>query len=211
MAAQVAIKSVREISSSFFELEATCPGQCTTNGAAARALLESQQNIGIADRDRLFGYVEGGGKVILPEPQPLLTKASKVPGLDGQKMSKSYGNTISLRADPDMLSQQLRKMPTDPARVRRTDPGNPDLCPVWQFHQVYSDQAVQQWVQNGCRSAGIGCIECKGPVIDAVLAEIEIPDPGDDWREAMRRRAAPSTTRLKASASKVSTMCASAG
>jgi tryptophanyl-tRNA synthetase len=140
--------------------------------AAARALLESQQNIGIADRDRLFGYVEGGGMVILPEPQPLLTKAAKMPGLDGQKMSKSYNNTIPLDAPPEVVEKQMRTMPTDPARVRRTDPGNPDVCPVWQFHEVYSDPSVQQWVQAGCRSAGIGCLECKQPVIDAVLAEL---------------------------------------
>ncbi len=140
--------------------------------AAARALLESQQNISLADRDRLFGYLEGGGKVILPEPQALLTKASKMPGLDGQKMSKSYGNTIPLNAEPKQVEQQLRTMPTDPARVRRTDPGDPAKCPVWQFHEVYSDDGVKQWVQEGCRSASIGCIECKQPVIDAVLAEL---------------------------------------
>jgi len=139
---------------------------------AARALLDSQQNIGIADRDRLFGYLEGGGMVILPEPQPLLTKASKMPGLDGQKMSKSYNNTIPLDASPEDVEKQLRTMPTDPARVRRTDPGNPDVCPVWQFHEVYSDPGVRDWAQQGCRSAGIGCIECKQPVIDAVLAEL---------------------------------------
>ena len=140
--------------------------------AAARALLESQQNINLNDRDRLFGYLEGGGKVILPEPQALLTKASKMPGLDGQKMSKSYGNTIPLNAKPEQVEQQLRTMPTDPARVRRTDPGDPAKCPVWEFHQVYSDDSVKNWVQEGCRSAGIGCIECKQPVIDAVLAEL---------------------------------------
>jgi len=141
--------------------------------AAARALLESQQNIGIADRDRLFGYLEGGGKVILPEPQPLLTKAARMPGLDGQKMSKSYGNTIALDARPDDVEKHLRTMPTDPARVRRTDPGDPARCPVWQFHEVYSDKKLQAWVQQGCKSAGIGCLECKAPVIDAVLAELK--------------------------------------
>lgn len=152
--------------------------------AAARALLESQQNIGIADRDRLFGYLEGGGMVILPEPQPLLTKAAKMPGLDGQKMSKSYGNTIALDASPADVEKQMRTMPTDPARVRRTDPGNPEICPVWQFHQVYSDDAVRDWVQQGCRSAGIGCIECKQPVIDAVLAELKpIQERGREYAE----------------------------
>ncbi|WP_456417918.1 tryptophan--tRNA ligase [Thiolapillus sp.] len=140
--------------------------------AAARALLESQQNINLSDRDRLFGYLEGGGKVILPEPQALLTRAPKMPGLDGQKMSKSYGNTIPLDAKPEQVEQQLRTMPTDPARVRRTDPGDPAKCPVWEFHKIYSDDTVKNWVKEGCRSAGIGCIECKQPVIDAVLAEL---------------------------------------
>jgi tryptophanyl-tRNA synthetase len=138
----------------------------------ARALVESQGNITIGDRERLFGYIEGGGRVILPEPQALLTKASKMPGLDGQKMSKSYNNTIALRDDPAKIEKSLRTMPTDPARVRRTDPGEPEKCPVWQFHQVYSDDSVRDWVQQGCRSAGIGCLDCKQPVIDAVLAEL---------------------------------------
>lgn len=140
--------------------------------SAGRALLEGQQNITVADKDRLYGYLEGGGRVLLPEPQPLLTRASKMPGLDGQKMSKSYGNTISLRADADDLSKQLRTMPTDPARVRRTDPGDPSKCPVWQFHVVYSDKTMRDWVQQGCRSASIGCVDCKQPVIDAVLEEL---------------------------------------
>jgi tryptophanyl-tRNA synthetase len=139
----------------------------------AHALLESQGNITMGDRERLMGYLEGGGRIILPEPQPLLTKASKMPGLDGQKMSKSYGNTIALRDDPAQVEKALRTMPTDPARVRRADPGDPAKCPVWQFHQVYSDQSTQAWVQEGCRSAGIGCIQCKQPVIDAVLAELK--------------------------------------
>jgi len=140
--------------------------------AAARALLESQQNLTVGDRDRLFGYLEGGGRMILPEPRPLLTHAAKMPGLDGQKMSKSYGNTIALGADLKQVEKDLRTMPTDPARVRRTDPGDPAKCPVWQFHQVYSNPAVKQWVQEGCRSAGIGCLECKQPIVDAVLVEL---------------------------------------
>ncbi|MEY6430918.1 tryptophan--tRNA ligase [Thioalkalicoccus limnaeus] len=138
----------------------------------ARALLDGQGNITIGDRERLFGYLEGSGRVILPEPQPLLTRASKMPGLDGQKMSKSYNNTIALRDDPAMIEKALRTMPTDPQRVRRTDPGEPEKCPVWAFHQVYSGDPVRAWVQQGCRSAGIGCLECKQPVIDAVLAEL---------------------------------------
>lgn len=137
----------------------------------ARALLGDQQNISIGDRERLFGYLEGGGKVILPEPQPLLTPEAKMPGLDGQKMSKSYGNTIGLREEADTVAEKIRTMQTDPARVRRNDPGDPDKCPVWQLHQVYSDDKTREWVQEGCRSAGIGCIECKKPVADAIIEE----------------------------------------
>ncbi|MGB5396857.1 MAG: tryptophan--tRNA ligase [Gammaproteobacteria bacterium] len=139
----------------------------------AHALLDTQQNISIGDKDRLYGYLEGSGKIILPEPQAMLTPASKMPGLDGQKMSKSYNNTISLRDTADDVSRKLRTMPTDPARVRRDDPGDPAKCPVWQFHQVYSSLDTQDWVQQGCRNAGIGCVECKQPVIDAVLAELK--------------------------------------
>lgn len=106
-----------------------------------------------------------------PEPQALLTNTAKIPGLDGQKMSKSYHNTIGLREDPKSVEQKIKTMPTDPARVKRTDPGEPEKCPVWRFHQLYSSEEVQDWVQKGCRSAGIGCIECKKPVIEAVLKE----------------------------------------
>ncbi|MES9935628.1 MAG: tryptophan--tRNA ligase [Sedimenticola sp.] len=140
---------------------------------AAKALLESQQNITVNDRERLFGYLEGSGRIILPEPQPLLTKASKMPGLDGQKMSKSYANTIALRDHPEVVEKELRTMPTDTNRVRRKDPGDPAKCPVWQFHEVYSDEDVKAWVQQGCTTAGIGCLECKQPVIDAVLNELK--------------------------------------
>jgi tryptophanyl-tRNA synthetase len=139
--------------------------------AAARALLEETQNLPLGDRERLFGYIEGGGKVILTEPKALLTEASKMPGLDGQKMSKSYNNTISLRESPENVAKKIKTMPTDPARIKRTDPGDPEKCPVWQLHLVYSDGAKKKWVQENCRSAGIGCIECKQPVIDAIIAE----------------------------------------
>ena len=138
-----------------------------------RALLAENQNLGASDRERMFGYLEGGGKMILSEPEALLTEASKMPGLDGHKMSKSYNNTISLREDAESVSKKIRRMPTDPARVRRTDPGSPEKCPVWQFHLVYSDDKTKDWVQQGCRSAGIACLECKQPVIDAVLKEQE--------------------------------------
>ncbi|PKO71934.1 MAG: tryptophan--tRNA ligase [Betaproteobacteria bacterium HGW-Betaproteobacteria-14] len=137
------------------------------------ALLDEAQNLSMGDRERLFGFLEGSSKMILVEPDALLTEAAKMPGLDGQKMSKSYNNTISLRESADSVTKKIRTMQTDPARVRRTDPGDPDKCPVWQFHLVYSDEGTKQWVQQGCRSAGIGCIECKHPVIDAVLKEQE--------------------------------------
>jgi tryptophanyl-tRNA synthetase len=140
---------------------------------AARELLTAQQNISGEERERLAGYLEGGGRVILVEPQPLLTKASKMPGLDGQKMSKSYANTISLRESPQTLENMLKRMPTDTNRVRRDDPGDPAKCPVWQFHEVYSDDDVKSWVQEGCRSAGIGCLDCKAPVIEAVMQELK--------------------------------------
>lgn len=139
----------------------------------ARALLEKQKNITIGDKERLFGYLEGGGKIILPEPQALLTPSPKMPGLDGQKMSKSYNNVIALRESPDQIQKKLRTMPTDPARVRRSDPGDPEKCPVWPFHEIYSDDDTKTWVQNGCRTAGIGCLECKQKVIDAVVTELE--------------------------------------
>jgi len=141
--------------------------------AAAKALLEGAANLSMGDRERLFGFLEGGGKMILSEPQALLTEASKMPGLDGQKMSKSYNNTITLRESAESVTKKIRTMPTDPARVRRSDPGDPDKCPVWELHKVYSDEATREWVQKGCRSAGIGCLECKQPVIEAVLKEQE--------------------------------------
>ncbi|MEI6303841.1 MAG: tryptophan--tRNA ligase [Betaproteobacteria bacterium] len=138
---------------------------------SAKAVLDGQQNLSVGDRERLFGYLEGGGRMILVEPDVLLTEASRLPGLDGQKMSKSYNNAIALREDPESVQKKIRTMPTDPARVKRTDSGTPEKCPVWQFHLVYSDANTQDWVRKGCTSAGIGCLECKQPVIDKVLAE----------------------------------------
>ena len=139
--------------------------------AAARELLEETQNLSLGDRERLFGWLEGARRVILPEPQPLLTATPRVPGLDGQKMSKSTGNAIFLREDPAEVTRKVRTMQTDPARVRRTDPGNPEACPVWPLHQIYSDPATRDWVWKGCTTAGIGCLECKQPVIDAIVRE----------------------------------------
>ena len=136
-----------------------------------QALLHEAGSLSNLDRERLFGYLEGSGKLILVEPGALLTEASRMPGLDGQKMSKSYGNTIALRDDPETITKKIRTMQTDPQRARRTDPGDPEKCPVWQFHQIYSTSEVKEWAQAGCRSAGIGCLECKQPVIEAVLKE----------------------------------------
>lgn len=138
---------------------------------AAKSLLDEQQNLSMGDRERLFGYLEGGGKMILSEPEAMLAHASRMPGLDNQKMSKSYNNTISLREGADSVRNKIRTMQTDPARIRRGDPGDPAKCPVWQFHLVYSDDTIRDWVQQGCKSAGIGCLECKQPVIEAVLVE----------------------------------------
>ena len=140
---------------------------------SARAMIEEAQNLSLGDKERLLGYLEGGGRMILLEPEYKLMPASKMMGLDGQKMSKSYNNTISLREDTDTVAKKIKTMPTDPARSRRTDPGDPAKCPVWQLHEVYSDDNIKDWVQIGCKSAGIGCIECKQPVIEAVLKELK--------------------------------------
>jgi tryptophanyl-tRNA synthetase len=140
--------------------------------AKAHALVESNARLTVADRDRLLGYLEGTGISILPEPDALLTATPKVPGLDGRKMSKSYNNTIGLREPVDSVVKKLKAMQTDPARVRRTDPGDPDKCPVWDLHKIYSDAGTQDWVQKGCRTAGIGCLECKAPLIEKVIEEI---------------------------------------
>jgi tryptophanyl-tRNA synthetase len=139
----------------------------------AQAMLDASGSLSNIDRERLFGYLEGSGKIILVEPQVKLTEASRLPGLDGRKMSKSYGNSVSLREDPASVTKKIRTMPTDPARVRRTDPGDPLKCPVWQLHEVYSDAKTKDWVMKGCTSAGIGCLDCKQPVVEAVLAEQE--------------------------------------
>jgi len=126
----------------------------------------------LGDHERLLGYIEGVGRIVLNEPESLLTKASKMPGLDGQKMSKSYGNTISLRDTSDEIDKKIKRMPTDPARVKLTDSGNPEKCPVWQLHKVYSDEQTQDWVVDGCTKAKMGCVECKQPVIDAIKDEL---------------------------------------
>jgi len=139
------------------------------------------------DEELLLGHFKGTGKTILPEPQALHTEVAKLPGLDGAKMSKSYGNTIAMREEPAVVTEKIRKMPTDPQRVRRTDKGDPERCPVWEFHKVYSTPEVKEWAYHGCTTAGIGCLDCKQPVIDAVLKEQE------PWRE----RAEPFLTNPK--------------
>ena len=171
--AKAAIKKLGSKRSKRYESLRTAFQEQGDDGAleAARDMLDAAQNLALGDRERLFGYLEGSRRMILPEPQPLLTEASKVPGLDGQKMSKSYDNAIFLREDPASITTKIRTMQTDPARVRRSDPGNPANCPVWPLHQMYSDQPTQEWVQQGCTTAGIGCLECKQPVIDAIIAE----------------------------------------
>jgi tryptophanyl-tRNA synthetase len=148
---------------------------------AAKELLNETQNLALGDRERLFGYLEGTHRVILPEPQPLLTETPKVPGLDGQKMSKSYGNAIMLREEPASVTTKIRTMQTDPARMRRSDKGDPERCPVWPLHQIYSDEATRGWVVKGCTTAGIGCLDCKQPLIDAINRE----------QEPIRQRAQP--------------------
>jgi tryptophanyl-tRNA synthetase len=137
-----------------------------------KALLDSQQNISLSDRERLLGYLDGGGRIILPEPQSLLTISSKMPGLDGQKMSKSYNNTVALRDSPDEITKKIKTMPTDSARVRRTDPGDPEKCPVWELHQVYTSEITRDELSQGCKTASIGCIDCKQYIIDSINEEL---------------------------------------
>lgn len=173
--AEAAIKKLGSKRSALYEEMRTAYQETGDEEAleAARAMIDEQQGLSLGDKERLLGYLEGGGKIILIEPEYKLTPASRMPGLDGQKMSKSYNNTISMRESPDAIAKKIKTMPTDPARIRRTDPGDPAKCPVWQLHEVYSDDARKEWVQIGCKSAGIGCIECKQPVIDAVLEELK--------------------------------------
>ena len=147
----------------------------------AMAYIAQAPELDADDRERLSGHFKGTGRSVLIEPQVLLTPTSRLPGLDGAKMSKSYNNAIALREEADSVAHKVKRMPTDPARVKRTDVGDPDKCPVWQFHLVYSDAPTRAWVTQGCKSAGIGCLECKQPVIDGILAE----------QQPMRERAQP--------------------
>jgi len=152
--------------------------------SVGHALLDSQQNISIGDKERLVGYLEGGGRIILPEPQSLLTASPKMPGLDGQKMSKSYNNAIALRESPKQVEKKIKTMPTDPARIRRTDAGDPEKCPVWQLHQVYSSDDLKKEIIEGCTTAGIGCVDCKRHIIDSILVELKpIQQRAKDYQE----------------------------
>ena len=152
-------------------MEALSRGEAVVKRARAADLIDSD------DTELLLGHLKGSGKSVLTEPAVLLTETSKLPGLDGDKMSKSRGNTIAMRDEPAVVAHKIKRMPTDPQRVRRNDPGDPTRCPVWQFHQVYSDAATKDWVVQGCTSAGIGCLDCKQPVIDAIVREQQ------PWRE----------------------------
>ncbi|MCY4143934.1 MAG: tryptophan--tRNA ligase [Gammaproteobacteria bacterium] len=138
---------------------------------AARALIYDQTHLSVDEMDRLVGYLEDGGRRILPEPEVLLTDTPLVPGLDGEKMSKSYNNTVLLREEPSVLEKKIQTMQTDPARVRRRDPGDPRKCPVYSLHKIYSETATVNWVDDGCRSASIGCLDCKSPLIDSLKKE----------------------------------------
>jgi tryptophanyl-tRNA synthetase len=145
--------------------EALAKGEAIVKRALAAGGLDNNQT------ELLLGHLKGSGKSVLTEPAVLLTETSKLPGLDGDKMSKSRGNTIAMREAPAEVTQKIRRMPTDPQRVRRTDAGDPERCTVWQFHKLYSDADTRDWVVKGCTSAGIGCLDCKQPVIDAILKE----------------------------------------
>jgi tryptophanyl-tRNA synthetase len=147
---------------------------------AARLLLTETQNLSLGDRERLFGYLEGSRRVILPEPGPLLTSTPKVPGLDGEKMSKSVGNTILMREEPAEVTQKIRKMQTDPARVRRSDKGDPNRCPVWSLHQIYS---------TGRRRTGSSRVHDRGHRLPRMQAAVDRRDhqgAGADRERAQR-------------------------
>jgi tryptophanyl-tRNA synthetase len=147
------------------------------NGEALVRQAIGHHGFSAEDGELLQGHLRGTGRSVLHEPQALHTEVTRLPGLDGRKMSKSFGNAIEMREEPAQVEAKIRRMPTDPQRVRRTDPGDPARCPVWQFHQVYSDAATREWASTGCTTAGIGCLDCKQPVIDAILREQQ------PWRE----------------------------
>ncbi len=177
--AQAAVKKLGKDGAKAFESarHAFTQGGDTVALERGRALVAASGALSADERERLDGHLRGTGKTILVEPDVLLTETSKLVGLDGEKMSKSYGNTIAMREEPAEVTKKIRRMPTDPARVHRNDPGDPEKCPVWQLHQVYSSDETKAWVVHGCTTAAIGCLDCKQPVIDAIIKE-QAP-----WRE----------------------------
>ena len=181
----IAKKLGKKNSALYFQLKKAYQEKGSTDSLnKAQALIDSQKNISIGDRERLHGYLEGGGKVIFPDPKALLTPVSKVPGLDGQKMSKSYNNIISLRDTEDNVAGKLKTMPTDPARIRLSDPGDPEKCPVWGLHKIYSSAEVQQDIRTGCTTASIGCLKCKGYIIEGVTADLKsIHERAKDYQD----------------------------
>ena len=143
----------------------------------ARSVIDASRSLSAADHERLDAWIRGTGKTVLHEPKALHTEVKKLPGLDGAKMSKSYGNGIAMREEPAEVERKIRRMPTDPARARRENPGDPEKCPVWQLHKVYSNDEARAWVVHGCTTAAIGCLDCKQPLIKAIIRE-QAP-----WRE----------------------------
>jgi tryptophanyl-tRNA synthetase len=123
------------------------------------------------DSEVLSGHLKGAGRSVLQEPQALHTEVLRLPGTDGQKMSKSLGNSVLMRDTPEAVQTKIRAMATDPARVRRSDPGTPERCPVWAYHRVYSSADAQATVHQACTQARVGCLECKQPVIDAIVQQ----------------------------------------
>jgi tryptophanyl-tRNA synthetase len=139
--------------------------------AQAKQLVSAAFRLDATERELLLANLEGEHHRLLPAPEALLTPTPKVTGLDGRKMSKSYGNTIGLTEAPESIEKKIKGMATDPARVRRNDPGTPEKCPVWDLHKLYSSDETRAWVREGCTTAGIGCLECKAPVIQKVCAD----------------------------------------
>lgn len=172
--AQEAIKKMGKKNSKLYEALRKQFQQegCEDAFNTATALIMNQHNLSISDKERLLGFIDGSGKTILNEPEAMLTDIAKMPGIDGQKMSKSYGNIISLREKPENVEKKVLTMPTDPARIKRIDPGEPEKCPVWQWHKIYSNTEVKDWVTAGCRSAKIGCVDCKRPLVNSINQEL---------------------------------------
>ncbi len=136
-------------------------------------MLAGDARLGSGERDALIAEARGTGRTILVEPSALLTRASRLPGTDGRKMSKSYDNAIALRDTREVVTRKIRTMATDPARVKRSDPGEPDRCPVWSYHEAFSTEVTRQWAGTGCRTAEIGCLDCKNRLLEGMWAALE--------------------------------------